>query len=203
METLTQKQRKILDFIEQKLAENVSLSQKEIAKHFGLAQNAIYQIITYLNKKGYLANSSLHRGLRLSKEYLEFKQQSKGLPIVGRVAAGEPILAEQNITDYIEIDSFIKKQQKNVFLLKVIGDSMVDEGIMDGDYVVVKPQSAIENGQIGVVILDDEATVKRIFINDKRIVLKPANKKYEAKYFGRDDRNICIAGKVIGCFRVM
>jgi repressor LexA len=203
MELLTQKQQKILDLIEQKLAVGAPPSQKEIAHLLGLTQNAVFQLIRYLKRKGYIEDSSLHRNLRLSEQYLAYKQQTKGFPVVGRVAAGEPILAQQNITDYMDIESFFKKQSKAPFLLKVVGDSMVDEGIMDGDYVIVKPQATIENSQIGVVILDDEATVKRIFINGERMALKPANKKYKMKYFRRGEKNIRIAGKVIGCFRAM
>lgn len=203
METLTQKQQKILDFIERKLANNVYPSQKEIAEHFGLAQNAIYQLITYLKKKGYLEDSSVHRGLRLSEEYLTSKEQPKGLPVVGRVAAGEPILAEQNITDYMDIETLVKKQHKDAFLLKIVGDSMIDEGIMNGDYVIVRPQTTIENGQIGVALLDDEATVKRIFIKADQLILKPANPKYKTKTYKRGDKAVRIIGRVIACFRTI
>lgn len=203
METLTQKQQKILDFIERKLADNIFPSQKEIAEHFGLAQNAIYQLITYLKRKGYLEGNSVARGLRLSEEYLTSKQRPKGFPIVGRVAAGEPILAEQNITDYMDIETLVKKQHKDAFLLKIVGDSMIDEGIMNGDYVIVKPQATIENGQIGVALLDDEATVKRIFIKADQLILKPANPKYKPKTYKRGDKSIRIIGRVIACFRTV
>lgn len=201
MEPLTERQQKILDFIERKLSDKVFPSQKEIAEHFGLAQNAIYQLITYLKKKGYLEDSSVHRGLRLSEEYLAFNEKPKGLPVVGRVAAGEPILAEQNITDYMDIEAIVTKQHKDVFLLKIVGDSMIDDGILNGDYVIVKPQSTIENGQIGVAVLDDEATVKRIFIKSNHLLLKPANPKYKPMTYKRGDKAVSIIGKVIGCFR--
>ena len=80
---------------------------------------------------------------------------------------------------------------------------MIDEGIMDGDYVVVKLTSVIENGQIGVVLLDDEATVKRVYIQKNRVALKPANKEvgYKTRYIKRFDKDIRIVGKVIGCVR--
>ena len=112
MENLTQKQREILEFIERELEENNSPSQKEMAAHFGLAQNAVFQLVSYLKKKGYLANSSVHRGLRLSERVSCNKTKSKGLPIVGRVAAGEPILAEQNITGYMDIGELIKETEQ-------------------------------------------------------------------------------------------
>ncbi|MHC4645467.1 MAG: transcriptional repressor LexA [Planctomycetota bacterium] len=204
MEPLTQKQQKVLGFIEDRLEDNDPPSQLEIAQYFGLAQNAIYQLVGYLKKKGYLVDSGGHRGLRLSKAYLEKKTQAEGIPVVGRVAAGEPILAEENIEGYANLNEVFGRS-KDVFLLKVVGDSMVDEGIMDGDYVAVKPTSTIDNGQIGVVLLDDEATVKKVYIQHNRIALKPANQAagYKTKYIKRNTKSISIIGKVIGCFRTI
>lgn len=202
MEPLTEKQQKVLKYIESRLRENNPPSQREIAEHFGLAQNAVYQLIRYLKKKGYLADSGGHRGLRLSKAYLERLKQTEGIPIVGRVAAGEPILAEENIEGYVDMKELFG-QSKGTFVLKVNGDSMVDEGIMDGDYVVVQPSPKVENGQIGVVLLDDEATIKKISIQRGRIALKPANRAagYKTRYIKRSERGIRIIGKVTGCFR--
>ncbi|HLB73140.1 MAG TPA: transcriptional repressor LexA, partial [Sedimentisphaerales bacterium] len=123
-------------------------------------------------------------------------------PLVGRVAAGEPILAEENIEEYVSLPDMFGRTD-GAFLLKVVGDSMVDEGIMDGDLVLVRPTSTIDNGQIGVVLLDDEATVKRIYIQSNRIALKPANRAagYETRYIKRSERDVRIIGKVIGCLR--
>ncbi|MCE5187202.1 MAG: transcriptional repressor LexA [Planctomycetaceae bacterium] len=204
MELLTEKQQRILEFIELRLAENVPPSQKEIAAHFGLVQNAAFQLIGYLKKKGYLEQqNSFHRGLRLSSEYLAYKEQTRGLPLVGRVAAGEPILAEQNIETYIDIPELVKKQYRDAFLLKVVGDSMIEDGIMDGDYVIVRPQSTVENDQIAVVLLEDEATVKRVFFKSGQVILKPANPKYKSKSFKKGDKSVRIVGKVAGCFRML
>ncbi|MHC4574012.1 MAG: transcriptional repressor LexA [Planctomycetota bacterium] len=202
METLTQKQRKVLEFIEDQLRDGEPPSQREIARHFGLAQNAVYQLVGYLKKKGYLVDSGGHRGLRLSEEYLEKKRETEGIPIVGRVAAGEPILAEENIEGYVNLDELFGRS-KDMFILKVAGDSMVDEGIMDGDYVVVKPAGMIENGRIGVVLLDDEATIKRVYVQRGRIALKSANQAagYKTKYIKRGGENVRIIGKVMGCLR--
>lgn len=202
MEPLTEKQQKVLKYIESRLQESSPPSQREIAEHFGLAQNAIYQLVGYLKKKGYLADSGGHRGLRLSKEYLDKTKRPEGIPIVGRVAAGEPVLAEENIEGYVDLKELFS-QSKGGFILRVAGDSMVDEGIMDGDFVVVKPTLEIRNGQIGVVLLDDEATVKRIYVEHNRIALKSANRAagYKTRYIKRADKDIRIIGKVTGCFR--
>jgi repressor LexA len=204
MELLTEKQQGVLGFIEKRLEGNSPPSQREIARHFNLAQNAVYQLVGYLKKKGYLVDSGGHRGLRLSKEYLDKKRETEGVPVVGRVAAGEPILAEENIEGYVNLSGLFGKA-RDVFLLKVVGDSMVDEGIMDGDYVVVEPASTMENGRIGVALLDDEATVKRIYIQRNRIALKPANRAagYKTKYLKRSGDSVRIIGKVIGCLRTM
>jgi repressor LexA len=204
MEPLTEKQQRVLKFIERRLKESNPPSQKEIASRFGLAQNAVYQLVGYLKTKGYLTDSGGHRGLRLSKAYLAQVRQTEGIPVVGRVAAGEPILAEENIEGYIDLKELFGPT-KDTFILKVVGDSMVDEGIMDGDFVVVKPTSTIENGQIGVVLLDDEATVKRIYIQRDRIALKPANQAagYKTKYIKRNSDSVRIIGKVIGCLRTI
>jgi repressor LexA len=149
-----------------------------------------------------LVDAGGHRGLRLSPAYLSGLRETQGVPIVGRVAAGEPILAEENIEGYLSLEKLLGRA-KGTFLLKVAGDSMVDEGIMDGDYVLVQLASTLENGQIGVVLLDDEATVKRVFVQKHRIALKPANKRagYKTRYIKQFDKDVRIVGKVVGCIR--
>lgn len=202
MEPLTEKQRKVLEFVAARLQENHPPSQREIAGHFKLAQNAAYQLVGYLKKKGYLVDVGGHRGLRLSPAYREEAVDAEGMPILGRVAAGEPILAEQNIEGYMTLDRLFHRP-KETFALRVSGDSMIDEGIMDGDYVIVESGSKIGNGQIGVVLLDDEATVKRVFLQKNRIALKPANHKagYKTRYIRQFDKDVRAVGRVIGCIR--
>jgi repressor LexA len=204
MEQLTDKQQKVLRFIEDRLQDNEPPSQREIARHFRLAQNAVYQLVGYLKKKGYLVDSGGHRGLRLSEAYLQKKRESEGIPIVGRVAAGEPILAQQNIEGYVNLDELLG-QSKDMFILKVAGDSMVDEGIMDGDYVVVRPAATIVNGQIAVVLLDDEATVKKVYIQRDRIALKSANRAagYKTRYIRKREKTVRIIGRVTSCLRLL
>lgn len=202
MELLTEKQQKVFAFIEERLRGGNPPSQREIARHFKLAQNAVYQLVGYLKKKGYLSDSGGHRGLRLSKEYLDEKRRTEGIPVVGRVAAGEPILAQENIDEYANLKELLGLPA-DAFLLKVVGESMIDEGIMDGDFVAVRPSRTIENGKIGVVLLDDETTVKRIYIQRDRITLQPANKAagYKTKYVKRGSKRVRIVGSVIGCIR--
>ncbi len=204
MELLTEKQQKVFAFIEARLRAGDPPSQREIARHFKLAQNAVYQLVGYLKRKGYLSDSGGHRGLRLSKEYLDEKRRTEGIPVVGRVAAGEPILAQENIDEYADLKELLGLPA-DAFLLKVSGESMIDEGIMDGGYVAVRPSKTIENGKIAVVLLDDETTVKRIYIRRDRIALQPANKAagYKTKYVKRGSKRVQIVGRVIGCIRKM
>ncbi len=121
---------------------------------------------------------------------------------MGRVAAGDPILAEENIDEYADIKELLGLPA-DAFLLKVSGESMIDEGIMDGDYVAVRPSNTIDNDRIAVVLLDDETTVKRVSVQRDRIALQPANKTagYKTKYVKRGSKRIQIVGRVIGCIR--
>ena len=201
MKPLTKNQKKILRFIERNAANNIYLSQKEMAAHFGLAQNSIHQYITSLKKKGYLDGYNPVRSLKFSQEYLAIKEKPAGFPIVGNIAAGMPLLAEQNITEYMDLNGFVKKEHKDAFILKVVGDSMIDDNINDGDYIIVKPQNKVENGQIGVVLIEDEATVKRVFIKAGKVILKPANPKYKEMVYRPGDKDVRIVGLVIGSFK--
>lgn len=202
MDALTEKQRKALGYIEGRLSEDGPPSQREIARHFGLAQNAVHQLIGYLKKKRYLEDAGGHRGLRLSRAYMETLRGKQGIAIVGRVAAGEPILAEENIEGYINPDELIERDDET-FMLKVVGDSMVDDGILEGDYVAVRPTREVRNGQIAVVLLGSEATVKRVFFQRGRIALRPANKSagYRTRYVKNNDKGFRIIGKVTACIR--
>lgn len=201
MKPVTRKQKMVLDHVVKQLAAGQPPSQREMADHFDMAQNSIYQLVGYLKKKGYLEDLGGHRGLRLSRRYAKQIQKSSGIPVVGRVAAGMPILAEENIESYLDLANMVKRP-KGVFSLRVAGDSMIDDGIMDGDYVLVRPRNEIDNGRIGVVLIDDEATVKRIFKQKNRVVLKSANKKarYKPIYISAKE-NLRIIGQVIGCVR--
>ena len=202
MEPLTEKQQKILKYIESCLQRSGPPSQREIADHFGMAQNSVYQLISYLKKKGYIATSPGHRNLGLSKKYLDKIKQSRGIPLVGTVAAGLPILAQENIQEQIDPGEIFGRTD-GMFILKVSGDSMVDEGIMDGYFVVVRSGSEITNGRIGVVLINDEATVKRVYIQKNRIALEPANKAagYTTMYIKKGSDNVRVIGPVTGCFR--
>ncbi len=119
-----------------------------------------------------------------------------GLPLVGRVAAGSPILAEENIEDYVEVPQ-IAGGGEGEYILRVRGDSMKDAGILDGDFVVVQRQDAANNGEIVVALVGDEATVKRYFREEDHVRLQPENAEMEPIR----TREVAILGRVVGVFR--
>ena len=121
-----------------------------------------------------------------------------GIPIVGNVAAGEPILADENIEDYVEVPSTIGGEGGD-YILKVRGDSMIKAGILDGDFVVVRPTEEASNGEIVVALLEDEATVKRYYREKNTIRLQPENDEHEP--IRTPDAELL--GKVIGVFRTV
>ncbi len=119
------------------------------------------------------------------------KQSTISVPLVGTIAAGTPILAEENIERYFNIDSSIKAD----FCLRIKGDSMINEGIHNNDIVFIHQQPILENGEIGAIIIDGEATLKRFYKTDTGIVLQPANEKY-APIIVDENSNLIIAGKL-------
>jgi repressor LexA len=125
--------------------------------------------------------------------------QAVVLPVVGRIAAGEPILAVENIVEEISLDrSFVRGQKP--FLLRVAGDSMQDAGILDGDYVLVNGEERADDGDIVAAIIEDEATVKRFRSHRGEVTLEPANPAYSPIPV-RSDRSFQLVGKVVGVFR--
>ena len=203
MEPLTERQRRLLDFIEGHMqAHHHPPSQREMAEYFGLSRNAIRQILAYLVRKGYIDRGGGHRAIRLSQGYEAQRKAGCGIPIVGHVAAGRPGLAQEQIEGYLDLGPWLGASQE-AFVLKVTGDSMVDDGIMDGDYVLVEPGLPLESGRIGVVLLDDEATVKRVFLRRDRIALRPANRAagYQTRYVRRNGPTVRLVGPVTGCIR--
>lgn len=131
-------------------------------------------------------------GYDVSKQEITSNSNSGiSVPLVGTIAAGTPILAEENIERYFNIDSSIKAD----FCLRIKGDSMINEGIHNNDIVFIHQQPILENGEIGAVIIDGEATLKRFYKTDTGIVLQPANEKY-APIIVDENSNLIIAGKL-------
>ena len=203
MENLTPKQAKILEFIRNFQAKyGSSPTLREIMERFKFKAIATVQdYLSSLERKGYIrrekdkARSITIIGLKKTlRDIVE-------VPVLGRVAAGRPILAVENIEGYVAIDKAWVKGN-NIFALKVEGDSMIQAGILDKDFVIVKKQPTVENGQIACVLIDNEATVKRFYKKKDHIELRPENPKYQPIIVTKDTAaNILILGKVIGVFR--
>lgn len=121
-------------------------------------------------------------------------------PVIGSIAAGEPILAEENISDYYPLPASFSTSAGSIFILKVKGESMIKAGILNGDYVIVEQRDTAENGEIAVVLIDDSATIKRFFKENGHIRLQPENDLMEPIIVEDDIR---ILGKVVGLYRYM
>jgi repressor LexA len=200
---LTTKQKKVLHFLKTYLqVKGFPPTLREIASHFGLrGPKAPQKTLQILERKGYIRRiPGGSRAIEMLIPPLVHKSQILSLPMVGKVRAGEPILAIENIEGYINLDQSLVSSD-DVFLLRVQGDSMIDAHIQDGDFALVKPQPNAENGEIVVALVDDEATIKRIFKKRDLIRLEPANPHMEPIVVRKGERRVTIVGKVVGIFR--
>jgi repressor LexA len=202
---LTKRQQDILDFVESFLQKHgYPPTLREIGNAFGISStNGVRVNLAALEKKKYIIRHPwLSRGIELI--YAPKTQQVEGeigyVPIIGKVAAGEPIFAAENIEGMLAIDdSFLPT--KKVFALKVKGDSMVGAGILDGDYVLSRRQHNAESGDIVVFIIGDEITVKKYDTKGDKVLLIPTNEAYETRIIKKNSSDLQIAGKVIGLLR--
>ena len=195
---LTGRQEEVLRFILDYLEQNeYPPTLKEVAGHFGMASvNAVRDHLRALEQKGYLRREAdKSRAIAVSG-----KARRRGLPLVGEVVAGSPIMSEENFQDYVDLGSYFGGDP-STFVLRVKGESMVEAGIHDGDMVVVHHQPTLESGEIGVVYLREEAMVKRVFIEGESVRLQPENGKMSPVVVSRDDPEFRIGGKVIGVVR--
>ena len=208
-EKLTKRQQAVMDSIEKCIREKgYGPTVREICADLGLSSpSTVHVHLRTLEQKGYIVRDPLKsRSIALPTPPEPAEPVSNvirpsfskviDVPLVGNVAAGEPILAEENITDTITLPTDIVGDSAS-FLLSVRGDSMIEIGINDGDYVVVKEQSVADNGDIVVALLEDGATVKRFFRERDHIRLQPENSSMEPII----TRDCAIVGKVVAVFR--
>jgi|SRR3989338_4938815 len=197
-EKLTKKQKDILDFITEYIAtHDYSPSYQEIAEYFGLSSRAtVYQHIQSLEDKGYVkAPDRKARSLEIVEAYSRLRP-SLELPLVGLITAGEPIEAVEE-RETVSVPSDLIRSM-NAFVLKVRGDSMIEDGILDGDYVIAERDFYPSNGDVVVALLHNEyATLKRYYREKDRIRLQPANSNYKPIYA----KNPSIQGIVRAVFR--
>ena len=201
---LTPRQQEIYEYIKVQTEEfRRPPTVREIANRFNISStNGVRSILAALIKKGYINRSPrTSRGIEiLHDETPATDSSSVEIPIVGRVAAGEPILAVQNLEGTITIDRDFIARRKDVFALRVKGDSMINAGIFDGDLVFAQQQNTAERGEIIIAKIDDEATVKYFQPQKEWVELHAANPKYQP-IIVRPERDFSIAGRVIGIMR--
>jgi repressor LexA len=198
---LTKRQQEIFEFIKQYSGRHgYPPTVRDIGKAIGLTSSStVHAHLANLEKLGLVRRDPTKpRALELLGEAARKLTGPAGLPVVGRVAAGTPILAEENIEDYVEVPP-IAGGEDGEYVLRVTGDSMVDAGILDGDYVIVHRQETADNGEIVVALVGEEATVKRYFRESDHIRLQPENASMEPIR----TREAAVLGKVVGvCRRV-
>ncbi len=231
-DALTQRQREILDFISASIVERgFPPTLREIGEHFHIrSTNGVNDHLKALEKKGHLRREDLKsRAMRpvlpdgngevvpLQKRAADAKWPRHtgnvdvqavydgdmcDVPILGRVAAGQPILAVEQATDTVRIDRVLIGGHREVFGLRIVGESMIEDGIFDGDYVFVKKTPAAKTGDIVVAMIEGEATVKRYFPEGDRIRFQPANSNMAPIIVRRADlKSVDIIGIVVGVYR--
>jgi repressor LexA len=208
--SLTSRQREVLDFIRHFMAHaGYPPTVREIGAHFGFVPRSVFDHLKALERKGYLRRvASKSRSLQLMDPShasplappARATPPHRELPILGRVAAGEPLLSEQNVEGSFPISrDWVNGDE--AFLLKVQGESMIGAHILPGDYAVVRRQSTAENGDIVVALVNDEATIKRVLLKKDAIVLQPENPAMPPIQVRRGEKTFQIIGKVIGILR--
>lgn len=225
-DTISKRQREVLQFIaEYSHAQGYPPSVRDIGDHVGLASpSTVFTHLTSLEQKGFIRRErdAARAIIILEKGWDVLSKDGNGsaviapttreaqlhesalsynvieLPVVGRVAAGEPIFADQNITDTFALPKQVVGDRGS-FMLTIKGDSMIEAGINDGDYVVVREQPTADNGDIVVAMLGEDATVKTFYREQDRIRLQPQNSSMEPIY----TRDVQIVGKVIALLRAL
>jgi len=210
MEELSERQQDILEFIISEIEmKGYPPSVREIGKAVGLKSPAsVHNHLKTLEKLNYLRRDpSKPRAIEVlhnpgkektRKENPHFNKEMLYVPLVGKVTAGQPILAEENIDDYFPLPSdYISSSGKELFMLKIEGDSMIEAGIHDGDLAIACRQQYADNGDIVVALIEDEATVKTFYKENDHIRLQPENEAYEPLIYA----NVSILGKLIGIYR--
>lgn len=194
-------QQRILDFIKSEIqTKGYPPSVREIALAVGLkSTSTVHGHLQRLEKRGLLHRDAMKpRAMEVVGDPNFVRNNSTAVPVVGRVTAGMPILAEENLDDYVAIPEVMLGEGEH-FILLVRGESMIDAGILDGDFIVVRKTSEAKNGEIVVAMIEDSATVKRFFKEDGRFRLQPENKSMDPIYANE----VTILGKVVSLYRLV
>ncbi len=213
MQGLTARQEQTLDFIRKSIEERgYPPTLREIGEYMGIrSTNGVNDHLRALERKGYLRREDMKsRALKLvsgmgTPAGIVPKPDDEDMVevrILGRVAAGLPLLAEENVIDTVRVDRMLVRGGREVFGLRVTGDSMIEAGIMSGDYIFVKKQSTAERGDIVVALIGDEATVKHFFPERDYVRFQPANSQMAPILVRASDfKSTMLLGKVVGVYR--
>jgi repressor LexA len=198
---LTKRQQEIFDFVRRHVGEHgYPPTVRDIGKAIGLTSSStVHAHLANLEKLGLLRRDPTKpRAIEVLVDKAKAAAATTGLPLVGQVAAGQPVLAEENIEEYVAVPP-IAGGDAGQFVLRVKGDSMRDVGIYEGDHVIVRSQETAANGEIVVALVGEEATVKRFFREDDHVRLQPENEDFEPIR----TRDVKLLGRVVGvCRRV-
>jgi repressor LexA len=198
---LTKRQQEIFEFVKRYVGEHgYPPTVRDIGKAIGLTSSStVHAHLANLEKLGLLKRDPTKpRALEVLVDKARSAVSPGGLPLVGQVAAGSPVLADENIEEYVPVPG-IAGGDEGEFVLKVKGDSMVNAGILEGDHVIVRKQDTAKNGEIVVALVGDEATVKRFFREQEHVRLQPENETMEPIL----TRDVKLLGRVVGvCRRV-
>jgi repressor LexA len=193
MKGLTQRQREVFDFIREFIRLNrYPPTIREIATNFRLSVKGSYDHVKALERKAFLrCHENRSRAIEIVRDAEAEKEEVASVPLLGNVAAGKPLFAEENLQGHVRVPAGSLSAAPH-FALQVKGDSMKDAGIMDGDTVVVTQQSTAENGDIVVAMVDDAVTLKRLYMEKNRVRLKAENPKYPPIF----TQNVRILGRL-------
>lgn len=202
MKELTRRQIEILNFVRDYSQENLCPPTiRECSSHFGITPRAVQCHFSALQKKGYLSQSEKRsRSVRVLMDESGYERAPAviRIPILGTVAAGKPLLCEENLDGYLNLSEPFVGKDDTYFALKVRGNSMIDAGIFDGDIAVIRQQHTANNGEIVVAVLDEAITLKRFFKESCRIRLQPENPAFKPIYC----QNVQIAGVLASLIRM-
>ena len=200
MKELTDKQELVLKFITSVIKDRgVPPTIREIGDKFEITAKGAYDHLKAIERKGYLKTSkNQSRAIELLRHSAEdgIPIRAMSIPLLGRVAAGIPIFAEENISDYIPITDRMAKKG-TLFALKVVGESMIGEGINDGDIAIIQKKEVARDGEIVVALLEDEATLKTYYKEKDSVRLEASNPKFKPIRA----KKVSIVGKLVGLYR--
>ncbi len=199
---LTEKQQYFLDYLKKKIHQyGKAPSLRQAASEFGISHTAVSQLLNQLERKGVIARDGHYsRTIRLcADDHYSNQHSSREIPVIGQIAAGLPLYAQQEWDGTVTVDSRMFRGE-NLFCLKIKGQSMRNAGILDGDYVICEPRQYAADGEIVVALVhDEEATVKRFQLHKDHITLMPENDDFSPMEYQFNE--VMVQGKVVGVIR--